>query len=82
MAAENSNVVPFSKPYISSVPDSEFERPETVDDLRQLAYTCLTVLCNVSGHLDDTDAQAIVDSVIGDLLRAHAWICLAKWAGQ
>lgn len=66
---------------MSSVPDKEFSRPKTIEELRDTAVIACDILYAVSMHLvGDADAWRVAQTAHEQLVEAHAWIKdLACW---
>lgn len=70
---------------MSTVPDREFERPETIDDLKDLAFMGAEIITAALDHVgvekERDDEWQILSKIQGDLVAAHGAICACKWVG-
>lgn len=69
--------------HISSVPDKEFERPKTIDELKETARLASGILYAVCMRVVQDDAAwRIVHQVHLEAVDAYIWICAVKWIGE
>jgi hypothetical protein len=69
--------------HVSSVPDTEFVRPASINELRDLAYLASQILYHVSMYLTHPEeAWNIVRDANRKVCDAHSWICDGKWVGE
>lgn len=67
---------------ISSVPDKEFDRPQTTDELYAVVDLACDIMWAVLQHVKENDgAHSIVFKVFEELVDAHCWIVAGKWIG-
>lgn len=85
MANNQQSTVQSNTPRKSSVPDCEFDRPTTVDDLYKLASLGAEIISNVAQHIgfeNEVDAAwRIVSRAHSEVVSAHGFICGVKFVG-
>jgi hypothetical protein len=74
-----------SVPHVSSVPDREFDRPTTIDELRRLSYLGTEIIFRailyVGYEQEQDDAWQILHRLHLEISSAHAFICVGESVG-
>lgn len=81
-----NNLAAEVKKHVSSVPDKEFERPQTIDQLQDLAYLGTRIVYCAMCYLgfdDEHDPEyQILRKAQLELCATHEFICDGKHVGK